>query len=305
MKKVKTLLLILAVMIFSSIITPLYAAYADSPPPPGCFYSFVTNTASNVKYTDILIKISKDSKYYTDLNISNASAYGFNSLTPIAAYNQDGYVSISFHCKNLRLHPETFQQKLGLCRMVYFDNADKPISAIANSIKIALLDKDGNILKVSDAVSVIPTADNTFARHVEYDAGGTTPKVEFQKYYGKNSGDTVYLSGFILLAFFIRMAISTSIETLIAVPYKIRPLWKIVVVNIITQTLLFALIAIGGTGYANAVIIGEIFVFISEYMAYIFLFRNISKGKLALYTVIANTASLTVGLIFNSLYIFV
>lgn len=305
MKKVKTLLLFIVIMIFSSLITPLYAAYADSPPPPGCFYSFVTNTASNVKYTDILIKISKDSKYYTDLNTSNASVCGFNSSTPIAAYNQDGYVSISLHCKNLRSRPGIFQEELGLCGMVEFDNSNMPISAITDSIRIALLDKDGNVLKVSDAVSVIPTVHNTYPCEVRYDAGSTTPKVRFQKYYGKNSVDTVYLSGFIILAFFIRMAISTSIETLIAAPFKIRPLWKIVVVNIITQTLLFALVAFGGMGYTNAVTVGEIFVFISEYMAYSFLFMDISKAKLVLYTVIANTASLAVGLIFNSLHIFV
>lgn len=305
MQKAKTLFLFLVVVIFSSFIAPLSVAYADSPPPPSYFYSYVTNTNSSVKYTDILIKISKSSKYFTDLNNSIAHEYGFKSSTPIVNYNKDGYMSISFHCNDVSSSPSILQGDLGMCKIIELENGYKPISTMTDSIKIALFDKSGNVLKVSNAVSVMPKVNDTYPNEVKYDARGTTPVVNFTQYYQGHTNNTVILSAFLILAFLIRMAISTAIETLIAIPFKIRPLWKIVVINIATQILLFAFIASGILSYANAVIVGEIFVFISEFVAYIFLFKHISKPKLALYTVIANTTSLAVGLIFNSFHVFV
>lgn len=301
MQKTKTLFLFLVIVIFSSFIAPFTVAYADSPPPPNYFYSYVTNADSNVKYTDILIKISKSSKRYTDLNTSNANSYGFNSSTPIVAYNKDGYMSISFHCKNVYSEKSNQQDDSDMSKLIELNNGYKPINTITDSIKIALLDKKGNILMISDAVSVIPTSNATFPRTVNYDAQGTTPTVDFAHHYHTIYTDILLI--FSVFAFLIRMAISIIIETLIAIPFIIRPLWKIIVVNVVTQILLFELIASGRLGYTNAVIIGEIFVFVSEFVAYIFLFKHISKPKLALYTVIANTASLAVGLIFNAFHV--
>jgi hypothetical protein len=304
MQKAKRLFSILVIVILASFFTPLFVAYADSPAPPSYFYSYATNTDSNVKYTDILIKISTSNKYYTDLNTSNAVTYGFNSSTPIVAYNQNGYVSISFHCKNIKSYPSISRDSV-MSGIIQLDNSNKPISTITKSIKIALLDKDGNVLKVSDAVSVLSTTNNTFPRRVDYDASSTTPNIEFEQYYRGYLVSAINLSALVILAFLIRMVISTVIETLIAIPFKIRPLWKIVIVNIATQILLFALITFSGLSYANAIIIGEIFVFISEFVAYILLFKYISKPKLALYTVIANTSSLSIGLIFNYFHILI
>lgn len=302
MQKAKKIFLFLAIGIFSALFVPSAVAYADSPAPPSYFYSYITNMDSHVKYTDILVKISKSSKYYTDLNASNANAYGFNRSTSIVAYNQNGYMSISFHCKNVRSTPSSFQAELGMCGDIELDDVNNPISSITDSIKIALLDKDGNVLKVSDAASVMPIDKHTFPRTVRWDARSAAPTIEFLPYYHGYSGKALPL--LIILAFLIRMAISTAIEALIAVPFKIRPLRKIVAVNIVTQILLFAFIEFGGMGYTNAVIVGEIFVFVIEFVAYIFLFRHISKSKLALYTVIANSASLAVGMIFNYFHVF-
>lgn len=303
-KKSKTLFFIFLVVIVSSFIIPLLVAHADSPPPPNYFYSYVTNTNSNAKYTDILIKISKNSKYYTGLNTSNAQEYGFNSSTPIVNYNKDGYMSICFHCNDVSSMPSILQN-LDMCKTIELENGYKPISTMTDSIKIALFDKSGNVLKVSDAVSVMPTVNDTYPNEVNYDASSTIPIVNFVPFYKGYANNAVILLNFFVFAFLIRMAISTTTETLIAIPFKIRPLWKIVVINIATQILLFAFISSGRLSYNSSILIGEIFVFIFEFVAYIFLFKNISKPKLALYTVIANTISLVIGLIFNGFHIFV
>lgn len=297
MQKAKKLFLLLIIGIFFAYFTPWSVAYANSPAPPNYFYTYVTNADANVRYIDILIKTDSNNEYYTDLNTENASAYGFNSSTPIVAYNKDGYMSISFHCKDVQSSPDSQQSDSELTKTIILNNGNKPISTMAKAIKIALLDRDGKLLKVSNAVSVTPIDDDTFPRTVRYNARSETPIMEFSTYYHGHSAMAFPL--LFILAYLIRMTISTAIEALVAVPFKIRPLRKIVAVNIITQILLLAFIQSGGVSYTNAVIIGEIFVFITEFVAYIFLFKHISKPKLALYTIIANTISLAVGLIFN------
>jgi len=305
MQKTKILIMFFVVAFFLFIV-PVSVAYADSPAPPSYFYAYVTNTDNNVKYIDVLVKFSKGSSYYSDLNSSNVKACGFNSSTPIVSYNQDGYRSISFHSKGINTMPSTSPGEFGICKDIELDNNSNSISTITDSIRIALLDKSGNILKVSNVVSVVPTSNDTFPREVRYDARIATPIVNFTPYYhgGFMAGNVIPSVSFIL-AFLFRMAISTTIETLIAIPFQIKPLWKIIVTNIATQIMLFALIVSDTQGYTNAVIIGEIIVFISEFVAYIFLFKHISKRKIAVYTAIANTISLAVGLIFNSFHIFV
>lgn len=306
MRKTKKLLLILSLVIISSLIAPLFIAYADSPAPPNYFHCYVTNADSNVTNTDILIKINNDSPNYTDFNTSNSNAQGFDSSAQIVTYNQDGYMSLSFHYKNVDSLRSVQREDLSIEKHIILNNGYKPISTITNSIKIALLDKDGNVLKVSDAVSIMPKDNTTYPRSVNYNAAGETPKITFAQYYsGYNNNYSIVISTLFILAFLARMLISTSIETLIAVPFKIKPFWKIVVVNIVTQLLLLLLLAFGGLSYINAVIIGEILVYISEFAAYIFLYKNISKRRLALYTIVANSASLAVGLIFNIAHILV
>ncbi|MDF1493837.1 hypothetical protein [Caproiciproducens sp. CPB-2] len=297
MRKVKTLFLFLTIGIFCIFFTPLCVAYANSPPPPSYFYSYVTNADENVRYIDILIKIDSNNEYYTDLNTANASAHGFSRSTPIVAYNQDGYMSTSFHCKDVQSSPNSQQSNSELTKDMILNNGNKPISTMTKTIKIALLDRDGKLLKVSNAVSVTPTDDDTFPRTVRYNAGSETPTIEFSPYYHGYSA--MAFSFLFILAYLTRMTISVAIEALVAVPFKMRPLRKVVVINIVTQIILFAFIRSGTVSYTDSVIIGEIFVFITEFVAYLFLFKHISKPKLALYTVIANTISLAVGLIFN------
>ena len=297
MKRAKTLLTFLLAAFSAFFVAPLCAAHANAPAPPGYFYIGVTNAGPDVKYADVLIKMSKSSESYTDWNSSNASVYGFSRSAPIIAYDQDGYRSVSFHGKNVRSIPNAAASGPG--SIVELGDANTPISSITDSIRIALLDGSGNILKISDAVSVMPADGGTFPCKVEYDAGGAAPTVSFTNFYRGS------FSAASLLAFLIRMAISISIEALIAVPFKIRPLRKIVAVNAITQILLFVFIESGQLNYTSAVIVGEIFVFAIEFLAYILLFKRISKARIALYTAVANAASLAAGLIFNHFHLLV
>ncbi len=307
LQRAKGLLLSGFAMLFL-LLLPLTVAHADSPPPPNYFYIYVSSDDANVKYVDVLIKMEKDNQYYSALNSASVSAHGFDSSAEIVAYEKDGYESVTFHCKNLHSEPSIYQPDLGFAnysKMILLDSSNTPISAVSDSIKVALIDKKGKILKVSDPVSVIPTDKNKFPRSVHYDAAKTTPTIEFDPFYHGYQNNNILISVPFLLAFLIRMILSTGIETAIAIPFKIRPLWKIAAVNIATQVLLFIIIINNTRSYNEAVIVGEILVFIVEFLAYIFLFKKVSIRKIAVYTVLANAVSLAIGLAFNALHLFV
>ena len=66
------------------------------------------------------------------------------------------------------------------------------------------------------------------------------------------------------------MALSIGIETLLGIPFRLRPLWKIAVVNLITQILLAALLLCSpGIIYYTALFMGEIVVYLAEFIAYL------------------------------------
>ena len=99
------------------------------------------------------------------------------------------------------------------------------------------------------------------------------------------------------------MALSVGIETLIAIPFKLRPLWKVSLVNLLTQIILIVFMRCSDIPYLTALIIGEAYVYISEFVAYSYLYK-IPKWKLAVYTVVANTFTLALGIIDERIYYF-
>lgn len=158
-----------------------------------------------------------------------------------------------------------------------------------------MLDENGNILKISKEISIISQTKNRFARAVNYNANGDVSSIRFEYTYNQNY----------IISVFLRMLISVTTETLIAILFKIKPLYKIIIVNIITQVALIAFVLFSGLPYATTMIIGEIVVYTSEYLAYIMMFKSVSKSKLAIYTMTANTATLLLGLLFNQLHFLV
>ena len=280
------------VMILFSALT--FSVSANSPAPPGYFYYQVINAGETVKFADILIKINPGSNTYTDFNASNNISGMFNAETPIVAYQEDGYRSLSFHYSEVysNLDPES-----GLAQLA---NSGQSIDKITTSIKIALLDEDGNILKVSNAVDVVPAAADTFPRGVKYDADGDTPVVQFhQTYIGSSSKPNIFSFAF-LFAVFLRMILSVSAEILLAIPFKLKPVWKIAAVNLVSQLFLISFMLFGGLHYLPSLIIGEIIVFASEFVVYTLLFRSVSKRRIAGYAILANAITLILGLYFNA-----
>jgi len=88
--------------------------------------------------------------------------------------------------------------------------------------------------------------------------------------------------------------------------YKLLVSYKlIVIVNLITQTLLYASMVVGYLGaslfgYLGVLIIGEIIVFAVEIISYIKLLKEKTKSLAVSYAILANIISLVIGLVLMS-----
>ena len=268
-------------------------AYANSPPPPSHFYVQIDNPPENAVYADILIKLDAQSDGYTPFNSGNGTRQGITAESEIVRYGHDGYVSLSFRYDKV-------YSDIKLENFIYFEMnpASQSIDKITESLKVALLDKDGNILQISPPINTTPPS-NQFARELIYDADGTLFEIRFNDFYR----GSVNLLFPIFLLVFGRMLLSIGVETLIAVPFKIKPLRKIAIVNFITQIALIAFICFSGLNYIYAVIVGEIFVYLSEGAAYMLMFKSVKKTRIIIYTITANTATLIIGLMMNGFHI--
>ncbi|MDR0249656.1 MAG: hypothetical protein LBI44_08420, partial [Oscillospiraceae bacterium] len=85
----------------------------------------------------------------------------------------------------------------------------------------------------------------------------------------------------------IRTALSAGAEVLLAVPFGLNRLWFVAAVNVATQLALWAFMGYGGLAYMPALVIGEICVYLVEYIAYLLMFKAKSRLRLAAYTLTA------------------
>ena len=289
----------IAVLFICMLCIPVMTASANAPAPPSYFYCEVQNAPSDAVYMDILIEISSLNNEYVSFNSQN-EASGITTDAPIVAYNEDGYMSLSFHYDGMTAY-------MGI-DSPYFTakNYNQSIDKISKTIKVALLDKDGNIINISEAIDTAPPTSDEFAYSLIYDADHPIPTLgysHFYKGYGPSAGFTLPL----FFALVLRMLISTGTETLIAVPFKIKPLWKIIAVNLVTQILLILFMSASfiDLTYSPSLIVAEIFVYTAELIAYFVMFKNVPKWEIAVYTIGANTVTLVIGLWMNAVHILV
>jgi hypothetical protein len=281
--------------------------YANSPMPAKSISVEITNNPEASVYADLLIQINPESVEYTVFNDTNGQLFDIYYDSPIAQYTENGFASFTFHylgsVSNIVLASNSnspYYLYADFTRIANDDTQFNNVLANYHIIKIVLLDKSGNILKISDALDINPKKPGYFVGTLHYDANSGYANAG----YFERSGFMVFFNFLLIFIFFVpiipMIIISIVVELVTALPFKIKPVWKILVVNIITQIILVAFMSFCSLPYIQTLIIIEVFVYISEFGAYTLLFKNISKLKLALYTVTANTVSLAIGILLNT-----
>ena len=117
------------------------------------------------EYADLLIDIDDSSELYTAQNAENMRAQTFDT-SELADYCEDGFVSYTCHYKYAQKDISIVGGKVFIAE----HEATRELMGIHFKAKVALIDKDGHILRVSDAATI--NGDDCFLYNnhsIEYD----------------------------------------------------------------------------------------------------------------------------------------
>jgi len=297
-----------------SVITLLFllllpvTAYANSPAPPSRLMVYVTGRPQNTRYADILIQLPTDDANYIVNSDAMFAQYPSLKDSEISTYEQDGYRSYTFHFldanADMMLSGTDYTETSGFAAFAE-EHYDSFIEQYTK-IKVVLLDENGNILDISPTIDISDQKQNTFWGSITYDASEETVDIS----YYDSPYTVLSLLYFLIIPFGIliwilfRIIFSVGAEVLIAIPFKVKPLWKVMIVNLATQIFLTAGMRICTFDYALEVAVFEVLVVVIEFFAFRLLMKNISVKRLALFVLVANLITLGFGLLLNSIGIF-
>ncbi len=267
--------------------------FADSGPKPTLEITVVNLDDSNY-YLDLL---GNDAEYSCFIAANEWEEYKSMYDQPIYKYDKDGW-------KAILMRTWLLNGKL-TGKPAETDNNGNVLSmkhsfgyvGVPKVFKIIIQKSDGTV-QVSDIIH-----NNHFNAHVKYDMGNN----KVLSVSGNVLKKGVELNSKFFMDYLWRVILTLVIELLIAIPFFYRKKKRIVIiagVNLVTQTLLtFGMIfdypllykMPFNTGYFLVLMIGELLVFFAEYIAYLKLFGKTEKRRIAIYTLLANLASIAAG----------
>ena len=288
----RKLVLILALLIMVSVcIIPVSANGV----PPMPFYSIaLSNLPEGTVYVDLLVKLPQDDSAYTPLVAENLPD-GFAEDAEIIGYCEDDYRSYTLHYKDALSVINCKQTKT-----VYFftDSSkntfrDSHLRAIEKkgTIRLAMLDEAGNILQVSENLSLRPkTPFEEVLGRFDYNAKTDILDVEG---VGAPTGMLLY----VVIGIFGTL-LTCVLERVVAWPFGLGKKYSgtIWLTNLVSQVLMrivyVPLYGIVFRQYWYTVFFLELLIYVGEYIVYSLRMKDVSRIKILMYTIAANTASL-------------
>ena len=295
-KSIKILVYILIIVAF--IVTTSHVS-ANSPPPTGKIsISFGAEYPGEIAFVDLLIPLATNSSEYIAYNEEMGEKYSIGSDSQIVNYSEEGFVSYSFHHKEVLPGMEIDEPSEYLYSSAEFPEAKYILlENQVEFIKVALLDDKGNIVHVTEEIGISGTRLRVFKGYIS---------INPHTFEVMDNGSSI--NSFALLIFQIamclRMAFSIATEVFIAYLFKIPQLSKIAVLNLVTQVALTIFMLSTPLPYVQLVIIGELAVYLIEGIVLTKMYKNIENSKLIIFNVVANTVTLGLGLLLNTVGIF-
>lgn len=303
------------ILVFAFFSLPLHVS-ANGPVPAPWYSFYLKNLPEGTQYVDLLIYLPETDPMFVSLVPSNVPE-GFSENAEIIRYCQDEYRSYTFHYSQaLSVISPSSSPAEGYSKVVSFFTSGETIInddtvrfshaeeiESRGEIKLAMLDAEGNILKVSPPLSLQPKAFLSYSLGC-FDYDGQTDHFEVD----------YAVSGLAHIAYFfvslLGLIMTCLLEGLVSTCFNLDSQYSKLIrqTNIISQIsmrlLFIPLYSLIFWRYSVAVLILEILVYGCEYLVYRKWMTDVSPRKCLLYTVCANTVSLIAGMILNVVTLF-
>lgn len=284
-------------------VLPLTAS-ANSPGiSPWDIFSF-ENLPEGTVYVDLLIPISEKDPKYMALIEENLPE-NWSKSTPIVTYCEEGYRSYTFHYQDassdIRVNGSgtvTFFNDNSSPQYdggVRYEHADE--IAARGDIKLALLDENGEILKISSKFSLKPREFMTYFYGIfSYDAAADV--FAANRYF--NGMGCILYAIFALLGMLLTCFTERQIAGLFGLKKQYGRLirWTNVVSQLLMHLSYVLFYSLIFWRYTYATVILEILVYVGEFLFYRRKMKDVSREKCLAFTLTANTASLLLGIFF-------
>lgn len=279
--------------------------FANSPPPKDWFDIEFSNLPEGTAYLDLLVYLPESDPYYTPLEEANLPE-GISPDAQIVTYCQEDFRSYTFHYRDAK---SAIAVKGTKTITYFFDNIIfgniidgdsiryKHLNDVLakGEIRLAMLDSEGNILHISPIFRLETRKFMGYLkRDFVYNAADDTLQIE----------EGINTFGYVLYVFLagVGFLLTWLVEWLVSVLMGLQDRAKVRKVNLVSQTLMhilyIAFYSLIFWRYTAALILLELLVYAGEFICYRFwLMRDIPAKKCLIFVVIANTASLVLGML--------
>lgn len=293
-KLLALLLVLLSVFAFPSM------AFANSPAPAYEFFINIQNVPRDAVGVDVLLPISSMPKgSYQEEKPEILAEAGLSTDCELAVYN-DGFVSCLAHYKDVT-YDLTFGDIHGAAffKLGGYTGRERNLFEIISKmkqLKLAVYNKRGDILAVSEPFTTASSLRYTFFGKLTYDVASGHVDVDMKESFGLQL--LILLMPLILI---ISVFVTLLIEMIIGEAFSMEPLKTIAKVTAITNlgmNLVFFLLMVIVPIFSPVVwLLGlEIAVIVIEYQIYKRMYSSHTPAHILRYTIIANAASAAVGM---------
>ena len=296
MEKRNRLLAVILILVLVLGTLPLTAA-ANSPGPSIGICFVLTDLPKDTVYVDLLIQLPDSDPMYVDLVEDNLSG-SITAQSEIVSYCDDSFRSYTYHYRNAQSLIEVVEYRyvLFFTNDVLEDYSDHREDVYSRGkIRLAMLDREGSILKVSPTFELRTDGFLTNMMGIfDYNAGTDEFEVREQ---------TSVIAWIVYICLCVLcLLLTVATEVLIAVCFRMKAFLDIIKrANIVSQILMHSmfvlLYALVSQNYLLNTLILEALVYTGEFLYYSKKTWGISAKKCFLYTVTANTASLVLGIL--------
>lgn len=256
-------------------------------------------------YVDLLIPLEESDPKYAPGNYSLLPD-GVSTEAEILTYCEGGYRSYTFHYENAQsqIVPQAIWGNERLTVTFFETDMSVPDSyqhledvERRKTVRLALLDKEGGILKVSEICDLQEGLFSYSLNSLRYD--GQTNVLEM-----KTQISPFLIIGFLLLSI-AGIFVTCVVERLVAWPFGLGKAYggTIIATNILSQIgMRLASVLLYGwliKDYLLIVTLLEIPVYVGEFLYYGKKMQDVSRKKVFSYVLAANTASLAIGWLLN------